>query len=225
MLNMDDIHFLENYIPFYAHLNMDEQNLLKKSANRLILTKGEYLSDKNDESRGFILVRSGRIRAFILSTDGREITLFRMVEKNVCILSASCLFRNLSFTVYLEVEKEGTIYLIPSTVIDELGHYNMKVKEYLLEHMTSRFSSAMWVMEQAVFDTLPKRIASFLLEQVLLENSHTLVITHEMIAKNIGSAREVVSRMLKDFEKSHILSTSRGKICIYDLEKLKLLAQ
>lgn len=224
MINVEDIEFLTDCIPFFTHLNLDEKKQIKQTARRQVLAKGEYLSEQNNECRGLIAMRAGRIRAFVLSEEGREITLFRMVEKDICILSAACLFKNLHFTIYLEVEKDSIIYLIPSNVIDELSQYNMKVKEYLLETMTSRFSSAMWVMEQAIFDTLSKRIASFLLEQVTLENSQTLSLTHEIIAKNIGSAREVVSRMLKDFEKKQIISTSRGKICIDDLEKLKLLA-
>lgn len=225
MLNLEDIYFLEDCIPFYAHLNMDEQKQLTQAAHCLMVEKGNYISEQTDDCRGLIVVKDGRLRAFILSDDGREITLFRMPKKDACILSASCLFKNLHFTIYLEAEKDSTIYVVPSTIVEELGQYNMRVKEYLLEHISSRFSHAMQVMEQVVFDTLHKRVASFLLEQIQLEDSLTLFITHEVIAKNIGSAREVVSRMLKDFEKDQIIVTSRGKISIYDLEKLQMLAK
>ncbi len=225
MLNEEDIQFLQDSLPFCAHLNIDEQNQIKQAALCHVLAKGEQLSEQNEDCSGFIVVKSGRLRAFILSADGREITLFRMLENDVCILSASCLFKNLHFTVYLDVEKDSTLYVIPTKVIEELSQYNMDVKEYLLDIMASRFSSAMWVMEQVVFGTLSKRVASFLLEQILLEGSQTLTITHESVAKNIGSAREVVSRMLKYFEKDHVIETSRGKIIISDLEKLKTLAK
>jgi CRP/FNR family transcriptional regulator len=171
------------------------------------------------------MVKSGRLRAFILSIDGREITLFRLLAKDICILSASCLFKNLQFTLYLDVEKDSTIYIVPAIVIETLSENNIDVKEYLLEQVTSRFSSAMWVMEQTIFGSLSQRVANFLFEQFLLEDSKTLSITHESIAKNIGSSREVVSRMLKDFEKQHIIKTSRGKIDIADLDHLKMMAK
>lgn len=225
MLNLDDIHFLENCIPFYTHLNMDEKKQLLQAAYCKVLKKGADLSEQTDDCRGLIIVKEGRIRAYILSDDGREVTLFRMPTKDVCILSASCLFKNLRFTIYLEPEKDSTIYIVPSQAVDELSQYNMKVKEYLLELMSSRFSHAMQVMEQVVFDTLHKRVASFLLEQIQLEGSLNLAITHEVIAKNIGSAREVVSRVLKYFEKEQIIRTSRGKISVDDLEKIKMLAK
>lgn len=225
MLTEDDIHFFKECIPFYAYLNIDEQNQLNQAAYYQELAKGEQISKQNDNCTGLVVLKSGRIRAFILSADGREITLFRMMENEICILSASCLFRNLNFTLYLDAEKDSAIYIVPTKVFEELSLYNIKVKEYLLEQMASRFSSTMWVMEQVVFGSLSKRVASFLLEQILLEESITLSITHEVIAKNIGSAREVVSRMLKYFEQNQIISTSRGKIRIDDLEKLKMLAK
>jgi CRP/FNR family transcriptional regulator, anaerobic regulatory protein len=225
MLNGEDFDFLKNCVPFYAQLNIDEQEQLKQATSRRMLAKGEQFSELNDICNGLVVVRNGRIRAFILSAEGKEITLFRLQEKEICILSATCLFKNMNFTLSLDCEKDSTIYLIPSIVFEKLSHNNIIVKEYLLEHMASRFSSAMWVMEQVAFGSLSKRVANFILEQVLLENSQTLCITHEVIANNIGSSREVISRMLKYFEKDQIISTSRGKICIHDLEKLKVLAQ
>jgi CRP/FNR family transcriptional regulator len=223
--NKEEIQFLQDCLPFYAHLNMDEQSQLIQSAYRYDLTLGEQLSERHENCSGLVVVMNGRLRAYILSLDGKEITLFRLLEKDICILSASGLFKNLQFVLYLDVEKDSTIYVVPTLVIEELSQYNMDVKEYLLEHMALRFSSAMWVMEQTVFGTLSQRIASFLLEQIILENSQTLPITHEIIAKNIGSSREVVSRMLKYFEKEHIVVTSRRKISIFDIEKLKMLAK
>jgi CRP/FNR family transcriptional regulator, anaerobic regulatory protein len=223
MLNEDDINFLRNCIPFYAQLNIDEQEQLKQTTSKRKLTKGEQFSDQNNHCNGLIVLRNGRIRAFIISVDGKEMTLFRLQEKDICILSASCLFKNVNFTVYLDVEKDSSIYLIPTHVFEELSHNNIKVKEYLLEHMASRFSSAIWVIEQVVFGSLSKRVASFIVEQTILEDSQTLYITHEVIAKNIGSAREVVSRMLKYLEQDQIIIMARGKIQVHDLEKLKML--
>jgi CRP/FNR family transcriptional regulator, anaerobic regulatory protein len=225
MLVGEDIDFLKSCIPFYAYLNPEEQNQLKLATYHKNLVKGEQFSGIKDNCSGFFVMKSGRIRVFILSEDGKEITLFRLLEKEICILSASCIFKNVHFTIYLDVEKDSSIYLIPSIVMEQLSLHNLNVKEYLLEQMSSRFSCAMWVMEQVVFGSLSKRVANFILEQTLLEDSRTLSITHEAIARNIGSAREVVSRMLKYFEKEDVIGMYRGYIEVYDLEKLKTLAK
>jgi CRP/FNR family transcriptional regulator, anaerobic regulatory protein len=225
MLVGEDIDFLKSCIPFYAYLNPEERNQLKLATYHKNLGKGEQFSGIKDNCSGFFVMKSGRIRVFILSADGKEITLFRLLEKEVCILSASCIFKNVHFTINLDVEKDSSIYLIPSVVMEHLSHHNLHVKEYLLEQMSSRFSGAMWVMEQVVFGSLSKRVANFILEQILLEDSRTLSITHDAIARNIGSAREVVSRMLKYFEREDVIGMFRGSIQVHDLEKLKTLAK
>ncbi|MGJ7922347.1 Crp/Fnr family transcriptional regulator [Neobacillus sp. LXY-4] len=224
MLTVEEHNFIKESIPFYAHLNIDEQGQFNQAISRRMLRKGDKLSHPN-ECSGLVVIESGRVRAFIMSEDGREITLFRLLEKDICLLTASCIFRNLNFTVYFEVEKDSTVYFLSSTVFEEISSYNIHVKEYMLEQMASRFSSAMWVMEQVVFGSLSKRVASFIIDQMELEHSRTLTITHEAIAKNIGSAREVVSRMLKHLESDGILRMTRGTLIVDDLEKLKQLSQ
>lgn len=223
MLTVENINFLKNNIPFYAQLNMDQQEQLIQSITHRILSREEQLLNQNDDCSGLVVVETGRIRVFIMSADGREVTLFRLLDKNICLLTASCVFHNLNFTVYFEVEQDSSIFVIPAGVLEEFSNYNIHVKEYMLEQVASRFSSAMSVMEQVVFGTLSKRVASFIFEQMVLENSHTLSITHDVIAKNIGSAREVVSRMLKHMENDQIIRMSRGTIFVNNPEKLKSL--
>lgn len=225
MLTEEENQFIQECIPFYAHLNIDELEQLNKAITRRFLTKGDKLSHLNDSCSGLVIVESGRIRAYIMSEDGREITLFRLLEKEICLLTASCMFQNVNFSVQFEVEKESKVFFIPTSVFEEISSYNIHVKEYVLEQMTSRFSSVMWVMEQVVFGSLSKRVAGFILAQTALENSRTLTITHEAIAKNIGSAREVVSRMLKHIESDCIIHTARGTLVVDDMEKLKELAK
>ncbi len=224
-LPVNDIRFIEEYIPFYGKLHLGEQELLMSSITWQVINKGEKISKQTDKCSGLVLVKQGRIRAYIMSEDGREITLFRLSEKDICLLSAFCLFDNLDFTVHFAVEKESIIYKIPATVFEEISAYNIYVKEYMLETMASRFAGAMWVMEQVVFGSLSKRVSSFILEQAEFEDSLTLTITHEEIAKNIGSAREVVSRMLKHMESEQIINMARGTIFVNNIEKLKELAK
>lgn len=225
MLTVKNIDFIKNSIPFYTQLNIDQQDMLIQALNQRVLSKGEQLFNRKNECSGMIVIETGRIRAFIMSDDGREITLFRLLENEICLLSSSCVFNNLDFIVYFEAEKDSSIYIIPADVFEKISTYNFNVKEYMLEQMASRFSSVMWVMEQVVFGSLSRRVASFIFEQTVLENSITLSITHDIIAKNIGSAREVVSRMLKHMENDQIIQMSRGTIIVKNLEKLKNLTK
>jgi CRP/FNR family transcriptional regulator len=90
-----------------------------------------------------------------------------------------------------------------------------------MELVSERLSEVMWVMEQIVSKNMRQRIAVFLLEQSVLEESDTLTMTHETIAKNLGTSREVISRILKYFENDGIIRLSRGQIQIRDMKKLK----
>lgn len=225
MITIEKVNFIRNSIPFYHQLNIDHQELIIQTLKRRFFHKGDYLLNLENECGGILVIEKGRIRAYIMSDDGREITLFRLLEKNICLLSSSCVFRNLNFSVYFEAEKDSTIFSIPSDVFEKISAANFYVKEYMLEQMAKRFSSAMWVMEQVVFGSLSKRVATYIYEQTQLENSLVLPITHDNIAKNIGSAREVVSRMLKHMENDEIIQLSRGTITINNLEKLKSLTK
>lgn len=224
MLSYDETNLIKTYLPFYSHLNIEEQDILKRSMARRILLKGENLQKQHNDCNGLVVVEHGRIRAYIMSEDGREVTLFRLADGEICLLTASCLFHNLNFEVHFEVEKDSAVFFIPSPDFEILSTNNIYVKEYMLNQMALRFSNAMWVMEQIVFGGLSKRVAGFILEQTILENSKVLAITHETIAKNIGSAREVVSRMLKHMENDKIVQTSRGTLVVEDLNKLRELA-
>lgn len=223
MKMLDDESEIMELLPFYSHLNLDEQELVKISITNQLFAKGERLSEFHEECYGLILVHSGRIRAYIMSQDGREITLFRLKEKEICILSASCLFKDLRFTLFFEAEVESSIYIIPSKVIEFISKENMVLKDFFIKLLAKRFSTALWVMEQVVFGSLSSRVARFLLDQADIEKKLTLGITHELIAKNIGSAREVVSRMLKYFENEHLIETHRGTIFILNPDKLRIM--
>lgn len=172
---------------------------------------------------GLFLIESGQVRAYIVSENGKEITLYRLFDRDVCIFSASCIMKNISFDIFIETEKETTAYLIPTPIYDKLSKESIAVQVFANELMGSRFSEVMWIMEQALFMTLDKRLAIFLLEQSNIEQSDKIEITHEKIANHLGSAREVVTRMLKYFQNEGIVSLSRGAIHIKDYKKLEKL--
>ena len=171
------------------------------------------------------MVRSGQVRVYIISESGKEITLYHLFERDVCIFSASCIMKNINFDVYVQAEKESRALLIPAPVYDQLNKTSLPVSDYTNQLMSSRFSDVMWVMEQVLFMSFDRRLAIFLMEQSAIEGADTLPVTHETIAKHMGTAREVVTRMLRYFQSEGMVSLSRGGIMITDREKLERLVR
>ncbi|WP_326910779.1 Crp/Fnr family transcriptional regulator [Sedimentibacter sp. MB31-C6] len=219
MIEGNELNLL-NRLEFWTKLNSREQKNLIDNIEKKSFPKNKIVYEGLDDCKGLILVKSGQLRTFILSENGKEVTLYRLFEDDVCIMSASCALNNITFDVYIEAEKNSEILLIPSEIYMRLSENNIYVQKFTNEITLSRFSDVMWIMEQVLFMSFDKRLAIFLLEQSNIEKSNTLYITHEDIAKNIGSAREVVSRMLKYFQNEGYVKTERGNILITDKKKL-----
>ena len=178
--------------------------------------KGDILHNGNYECQGLFCVRSGQIRAFIVSSEGREITLYRLFERDICLFSASCILNSIQFSVIISAEKDSEITVIPSDVYKEIMKTSAPLANYTNEILASRFSEVMWLIDQIMWKSFDKRLAAFLKEESVIENSLSLRITHETIGNHLGSPREVVTRMLKYFASEGIVKLSRGVINIID---------
>ncbi len=221
----DDINFLQDTLSFYKGLTASQKNLLLQSVMKKNLVVGESMHSNSEKCSGLFLIRKGQVRAYMVSESGKEITLYRLFERDVCIFSASCIMKNIAFEIYVEVEKDTQAYLIPTTPFNRLSEESIPVQMFTNDLMASRFTEVMWIMEQALFMSFDKRLANFLLEQAIIEDSDSLVITHEKIANHLGTAREVVTRMLKYFQSDGIVALSRGTIDITNREKLMQLVE
>lgn len=218
MLNNIQIEILKAELPFYSKLNNEDKSIIADNAVSKKLVRNYHLS--NNECIGLVLVVKGQLRAFITSVEGKQITLYRLLDKDICIMSASCIIKDINFDIHIETEKDTEIIIIPSAIYNLLNNKDENVKSYTLQLVSSRFSDVMWVMDQLVFSSMGKRLANYLLEQSYLEDSTTLNITHEYIAKDLGSAREVITRLLKYFQSEGLVSISRKSITIKDRKKL-----
>lgn len=225
MLHTDDQRYIAEHLPFLAQLSRDDLDLVTQTASFSSYQPSELLLSKGAECNGMILVRSGQLRAFLELEDGKEITLYRLLAGDVCILSASCILKNISFEITLEAEKESKVYRIPAMSLSALSEHSPAVKQFTMDLVATRFSEVMWVTEQIVSKNMGQRVAAFLLEQSVLESSSTLTITHDTIARNLGTAREVVSRILKYLENDGMLKLSRGKITLVQSDKLREISQ
>lgn len=212
--------FFSEYFPFWDKLNADQKRRLATDATDVTYKKGHVVHDPN-ECTGAIIVRSGGLRTYFLSEDGKEVTLFRLFPGDICILSATCVLRAITFDVMVEADSDSECILIGSRTLGSLVEESIYVKNYALEITASHFSETMWSFEQIFFMSIEKRLAIFLLDETARRKSDTLKLTHEQIAKYMGSAREVVTRMLRNFSAEGIIESGRGDIRLVDKNKLR----
>jgi CRP/FNR family transcriptional regulator len=160
----------------------------------------------------------------MLSEEGKEITLYRIFAGDVCVLSASCILESINFDVQVDAEEDSRCCILSPASFLRVSERKPEMKNFLLEKTVSRFSEVMWVMQQILFMSFDKRLAIFLLNEAENAKSPEIKLTHEQIAKYMGSAREVVSRMLKYFSSEGYVELSRGGVTITDFDALDRLA-
>ena len=213
------------YLPFWDKLTKDQQERISDVIEFRKVKKGAHIHDSSAECLGLVAVKSGQLRAYILSEDGREITLSRLFEYDVSLLSASCVMPDIQMNVMIQVEKDSEFWSIPACLFKNLMDESLAVSGYARNLLGSNFSELMWLMEQIMWKSLDKRLAAFLLEESSLEESNLLKITHEQIANHLGTAREVVTRMLRYFQNEGMVALTRGTIELIDQGKLQELSQ
>ena len=212
---------LKHCLPVWEDLTFEQQQRLSDTVARRQIPRGTAIHRGSLDCTGLLVVEAGQLRAYILSEEGREITIYRLLEGDVCLFSASCMMRDIQFDVSIEAEKDTWVWVIPPDVYQELMEVSAPVANYTNALMSGRFSEVMWLMEQIMWKSLDKRISSFLLEESAIENSDRLKITHETIAGHLGTHREVVTRMLHYFQNEGMIALSRGTVEIINRKKLE----
>jgi len=212
----------EKAFPFWSSVRPQDRDRLCQSTTLSGYKKGARVHDGND-CTGVILVKSGCLRIYMLSDEGKEITLYRLFAGEFCMLSASCVLQSITFEIFVDAEEDSECFIIGPAALQSLIDTYPDAKIFALETAVDRFSDVMWVMQQILFMSVDRRLAIFLLDEFTRQNSDTISLTHDQIARYIGSAREVVSRMLKYFANEHIVQVSRKGIKLLDKDKLKAL--
>lgn len=221
MITQNDIDIVSKCFVFWNQLTPIQKEYIISTANSVHYQKGNALHYGENECIGVLIVKSGTLRTYILSDEGREVTLYRLDSGEVCILSSSCVLRTITFDVHINAETDCEVIQISPHVFSKLSNENKDVELFSYRLATERFSDVMWAMQQILFTSFDKRLATFLIDESTKNNSDTIHMTHEQIAKYTGSAREVVSRMLKYFANEGFVSLSRGDIKIIDKKKLR----
>ncbi len=210
-------------LPFWNDISEEEKEHICLYSVALTYPKGTTVHDST-ECSGVFFVRSGCLRVYIMSEEGKHVTLYRLHAGEMCMLSASCVLKSITFDVFVDAEEDSECYIISGPAFAAVSEQNPKVKIFALEMAVSRFSDVMWVMQQILFMSMDKRLAIFLTDESARLNSNIIPLTHEQIARYMGSAREVVSRMLKYFAGEGIVEVSRKGVKIKDKKRLRDLA-
>ena len=216
---------IAEHFPIYDQLTKAEQELLEQSAVLRKVPQGTLVHGDGSSCIGLLLIRSGQFRAYMTSEEGKEITLYRLFDRDICLFSASCIMTSIQFDIMIAAEKDTEFWAVPPYIFKKLTESNVRMANYANQLMATRFTDVMWLVEQIMWKSFDKRLAAFLLEECNLEGTQKLQITHENIAAHLGSAREVVTRMLKHFQTEGMVALTRGTITITDPDKLEILAE
>jgi len=211
----------EMLFPFWSKLSDVEKDFIKQTIYVETYNKGMLMHRTEDSCKGLITVLSGQLRTYILSEEGREVTLFRVNAEEVCVLSASCLMDAITFDVLIEATEDTEVLVLPASTLNQVMQQNPHMELFLYKAATEKFSDVMWTMQQILFLKIDQRVAQFLWDEMIQKNGMILSLTHDEIARYIGSAREVVTKVLKYMVKENVLELKRGTIIILDKEKLR----
>lgn len=220
MLNPNEIEFLENNAQFWQTLTAKEKELIIEDTSCKRYGKGKNMFSSGQECLGLVIVKTGKLRTYIVSEDGREVTFCRLGAGDICILTASCVVHTNSVDVAIDVEETSEVFTVGTQCIRNIIANNAQLESFLLKATVDKLAQIIGGLQQILFMGMDKRMAKFLLEESKRLSSEEISLTHEQMAKYMGSAREVVSRMLKRFEHEGIVQLQRGSIIIIDRAKL-----
>lgn len=222
-MDNENLALISKALTFWDKISKREQKLILQNITTRSINRGKKDIHKADqECTGILLIKEGILRIYLLSEDGQEITLFRLGKGEVCVLSASCAINNITFDVHMDAETDCQILILNSDIVSNLAQQNIYVENFLYKDAVDKFSQVIWAIQQMFFLRLDQRLAVFLLDEVSKNNTDVISLTHEQIAKNIGSAREVVSRTLKHFAAEGYVELFRGGLRVLDKNLLRL---
>lgn len=209
---------IETY-PAIKEAGAELQEQLKQFAILKKIPAGEFIFIEKDNCTFFALLLSGRVRVFKEGESGREVTLYRFEKGESCILTVSCILSDSLYPAIAVAEEDSEAFLIPANVFREWISRFDPWRKYVFEILAKRLSSVIMVVEEVAFHRVDSRIAELLVNSAATEGIVSL--THQQIAAEIGTSREVVTRILKDLEHEKLISSGRGQIAILEPAELK----
>lgn len=211
------------HMPFLAEASEDLLRELRRAAFLVTIDPGKDVFVVGDRIEAIPLLLSGSVRVYQIGETGREVTLYRFRPGESCVLTANAILGNQTFPAIATVEQEAEALMVPAETFRQwVGRYSIW-RDFFIDLVSQRLASVMSLVDEVVFRRLDRRIAAFLAERSQAENP--LEITHQQIASELGSSREVISRILEDLVARSLLRTSRGEIEVLDPTGLEELAR
>ena len=210
--------------PFWEDLSPQEQEQMLQSSMETVYPKGTVIHRSEQGCKGIMLLYTGQLRAYIVSEEGREVTLYRVYAGEACVMAASCLMDAIVFDILIEAIDDTRVLMVPAAVLSQMMQNRPEAELFLYKTASERFSDVMWTMQQILFMGADRRVAIFLWDEYV-RGGDVISLTHDEIARYIGSAREVVTKVLKYFVQEGIVSLGRGRITVTDKEKLRARAE
>lgn len=212
------------HFSFWERLSNAERELLNRYTRPMRYAKGEQVHHGALDCIGVFLIKKGQLRVYTLSEDGRDVTLYRLFPDDIGILTASCALDAVTFDVFIDAEEDTEVLLTDAPAFRQLAEKNIYVRCYAYEMASSRLSDMLWKLQQVLFLSADRRFAIFLLEESEKMGSDTIRLTHEQMARYMGTAREVVSRLVKYFGQEGWVTSARGSLSIRNKKALNQLA-
>ena len=186
------------------------------------LRAGDVIYRPGDRARGWIVVVRGRVRVGLTAENGREILLYRLGPGDACLLSTSALLSDGDLPAEAVAETDAEAFVVPTSQFERLIAEDAEFRREVLRGYASRVSSLVVMIEDVLFHALPQRLARWLLAQA---RDGVASATHQEIAAELGTAREVVTRALRHFERDGLIEIDRGHVRLIDRERLSALAR
>lgn len=183
-------------------------------AKILNLPPGEAVFKEGEQCNTFLLVIEGAVRVQKLSESGREIVLYRVEEGQSCILTTACMLGGVQYNAEAFTETPVTAVAFPHKVFHQALNHSQGFREFVFSAYAHRITELLMLIDAISFGRVDQRLAAFLLEKA--DDQGVLSQTHQTLARELGTAREVVSRMLKEFEKRGLVQLGRGRIALKD---------
>lgn len=199
-----------NKFPFLNKMRSQFKESFFKSISVYKFEKGQIILGNQESCHGLPLVIEGSIRVYQISKDAKEITLYRIEAGSSCVITATCIMNKSMFPAVAVAEETTQIALVPENFFRKKVEEDSAWRDFLFELYGDRLSNMFSLIEEVAFNRVDERLTAYLKKKFLI--SSALKTTHQDLADEIGSSREVVSRILKDFEKRGIISLKRGEI-------------
>lgn len=218
-LSNQDLSRIYQSLPFLQQAEETLKQQFREQATLIHLDQGQQVCQQGSGCSQLALLLKGTVRVYKLAESGKEITLYRINSGESCILTASCILSDIPFPAFAICDSSVTAVAIPSPWVRRWLSTSPAWRDYIFGLVATRLSNIINVVEEVAFRRMDRRIASYLCQHGC--GSHPLQVTHQTIASELGTSREVVSRILKEFEHEALLQVTRGAISLIDLEGLK----